>query len=215
MVFFPEFHALTRSTALAMLRAVAENGIDVADAMTVLLEAAGNGDESAQDRLFCLLYDELRRCAHRQLGGSADRTLSTTALVHETYVKLTAAQTLRLESRQHFMALAARAMRQVLVDQARRATADKRGGNAQFATLDERIPDAPTQAIEVLALDQALGELEQIDQRAARVVQLHFFAGLSFAAIAELEGLNERTIKRDWQAARQLLAATMANHDED
>jgi RNA polymerase sigma factor (TIGR02999 family) len=180
--------------------------------MTALLEAAGRGDEAAQGQLFGLLYEELRRCAHRQLGGSADRTLSTTALVHETYVKLTAAQTLRLESRQHFMALAARAMRQVMVDQARRASADKRGGNALFATLDEQIADTPPQALEVLALDQALNELEQIDQRAARVVQLHFFAGLSFVAIAELEGLNERTIKRDWQAARQLLAANMASH---
>jgi RNA polymerase sigma factor (TIGR02999 family) len=101
-------------------------------------------------------------------------------------------------------------MRQVLVDQARRATADKRGGHALHATLDEQIPDTPQQAFDVLALDEALDELEQIDARAARVVQLHFFAGLSFVAIGELEGLNERTIKRDWQAARQLLSAHIA-----
>ena len=175
---------------------------------TELLDAAGRGDEAAQGRLFTLLYDELRRCAHRQLGGRGE-TLSTTALVHETFVKLVAADTLRLESRRHFMALAARAMRQVLVDHARRAGADKRGGDAVFVTLDDRVPDAPPEASEVLALDRALAELERIHARAARVVQLHFFGGLSFISIAELEGLNERTIKRDWQAARLLLASAI------
>ena len=180
------------------------------ETLTELLEAAGNGDDAAQGRIFTLLYDELRRCAHRQLGG-AGQTLSTTALVHETYVKLIAADSLRLESRRHFMALAARAMRQVLVDHARRAGADKRGGGALFVTLDDRVPDAPSAACEVLALDRALTALEHVDARAARVVQLHFFGGLTFGAIAELEGLNERTIKRDWQAARHLLAASMGS----
>jgi len=178
------------------------------DSVTELLGAAERGDGDAQNRLFSLLYDELRRCAHRQRGG-AGQTLSTTALVHETYVKLIAADRLRLESRQHFMALAARAMRQVLVDHARRIGAGKRGGGAALVTLDERLPDTPSEAAEVLALDQALSELEKIDGRAARVVQLHFFGGLGFAEIAELEGLNERTIKRDWQAARLMLASAM------
>lgn len=180
----------------------------MSDSVTELLGAAERGDEAAQNRLFCLLYDELRRCAHRQLGGGG-QTLSTTALVHETYVKLIVADTLRLHSRQHFMALAARAMRQVVVDHARRIGAGKRGGGAAVVTLDERIPEMPSEAGEVLALDQALDELEKIDQRAARVVQLHFFGGLTFPEIAELEGLNERTIKRDWQAARLMLASAM------
>jgi RNA polymerase sigma factor (TIGR02999 family) len=179
-----------------------------------LLEAIERGDEVATDRLFELLYGELRRCAHRQRGGSGE-TLSTTALVHETYVKLVANERVRLESRRHFMALAARAMRQVLVDHARRSGADKRGGGAIAVTLDERLPDAPSEAVEVLALDAALAELERIDERAARVVQLHFFGGLTFLAIAELEGLNERTIKRDWQAARHMLAASMGAHPAD
>lgn len=174
---------------------------------TELLDAAGRGDDAAQGRLFALLYEELRRCAHRQRG--VGETLSTTALVHETYVKLVAADTLRLESRRHFMALAARAMRQVLVDHARRAGADKRGGGAALVTLDDRMPDTPPEACEVLALDHALAELERVDARAARVVQLHFFGGLTFIAIAELEGLNERTIKRDWQAARLVLASAI------
>ena len=180
----------------------------MSDDVTELLGAVEAGDAAAQDRLFSLLYDELRICAHRQLRGAGE-TLSTTALVHETYVKLVAADTLKLESRQHFMALAARAMRQVLVDHARRVGAHKRGGGAVLVTLDERLPDAPSEAAEVLALDRALSDLEKIDERAARVVQLHFFGGLTFTAIAELEGLNERTIKRDWQAARLLLASAM------
>jgi RNA polymerase sigma factor (TIGR02999 family) len=177
------------------------------DSVTAMLGAAEGGDGDAQNRLFSLLYDELRRCAHFQRRGG--ETMSTTVLVHETYVKLVATDHLRLESRRHFMALAARAMRQVLVDHARRAGAEKRGGDAAFVTLDDHLPDTPSEALEVLALDRALTELEGIHERAARVVQLHFFGGLTFGAIAELEGLNERTIKRDWQAARHVLAASM------
>lgn len=174
-----------------------------------LLVAAGHGDQAASDQLFELLYSELRQCAHRQLRGQRADTLSTTALVHETYLKLIQAQTLEVATRQHFMALAARAMRQILVDHARRAGADKRGGQALFVTLDERVAESSDEALEVLALDRALSTLEQVDERAARVVHLHFFAGLTFPAIAELEGLNERTVKRDWQAARLMLAAEM------
>ena len=170
------------------------------------LVRAGHGDADASERLFERLYAELRLCAHRQLHGARGLTLSTTALVHETYLKLVHSKTLSIESRRHFMAIAARAMRQVLVDHARRRQADKRGGDALLVTLDERIPDAHEAAVEVLALDRALSSLEGIDARAARVVSLHFFGGLSFPAIAEIEGLNERTVKRDWQAARLLLA---------
>lgn len=177
--------------------------------VTELLVAAGSGDDIAGDRLFSLLYGELHQCAHRQLRRSGSDSLSTTALVHETYLKLINAQAITAESRQHFMAIAARAMRQVLVDHARRIGAEKRGGGAVLVTLDEFHQDSSFEALEVLALDRALGTLEQIDARAARVVHLHFFAGMSFPEIANLEGLNERTIKRDWQAARLLLASEM------
>lgn len=179
------------------------------DDVTALLAASSRGDGAAQDRLFTLLYDELRRCARAQLRGNAGLTLSTTALVNETYVKLAAAAQLNTSSRQHFMALAARAMRQVMVDHARRVQADKRGGGAVMVTLDDSLPDDPGDALDVLALDQALNTLEQIDERAARVVQLHFFGGLAFPEVAELEGLTVRTVMRDWQAARALLAAEM------
>lgn len=180
----------------------------MSDSVTELIGAAERGDVDARDRLFKLLYDELRQCARRQLGG-ASHTISTTALVHETYLKLAVVERLPLASRRHFMVLAARAMRQVLVDHARRAGADKRGGDALRVTLNEALSAGPDEAAEVLALDQALGELEQVDERAARVVQLHFFGGMTFGAIGELEGLNERTIKRDWEAARRMLAVAM------
>jgi RNA polymerase sigma factor (TIGR02999 family) len=179
------------------------------DDVTALLAASSRGESAAQDRLFTLLYDELRQCARYQLRGNVGLTLSTTALVNETYLKLSAASQLSTSSRQHFLALAARAMRQVMVDHARRIQADKRGGGAVMVTLDEKLPEDPSDAVEVLALDQALTTLEQIDERAARVVQLHFFGGLAFPEVAELEGLTVRTVMRDWQAARALLAAEM------
>ena len=103
---------------------------------------------------------------------------------------------------QHFMALGARAMRQVMVDHARRVQADKRGGGVMMVTLDDSLPDDPGDALDVLALDQALNTLEQIDERAARVVQLHFFGGLAFPEVAELEGLTVRTTPRKRLASR-------------
>lgn len=184
------------------------------EAITELLAAAGRGDDDARQRLFRQLYDELHRCAHRQLRGSRDQTLSTTALVHETYLKLSGGA-LDASSRAHFMALAARAMRQVLIDHARRVQADKRGGGVALVTLDEHVPDSSDVAVDVLALDQALSQLETVDDRAARVVHWHFFGGLSFAEIAQIEGLTVRTVLRDWQAARALLAVEMRHGGGD
>ena len=181
------------------------------DSVTELLAAADRGDDLARDQLYDVLYEELRRCAHRQLRRGYNEALSTTALVNETFIKLAAPQALPPSSRMHFMALAARAMRQVLIDHARRNQADKRGGGALHVTLDEALPDAADEAFEVLALNQALTTLEQIDERAARVVQLHFFGGMAFSAIAENEGLTLRTVMRDWQAARALLSSEMSS----
>lgn len=182
--------------------------LDDADA-TGLLQAVRDGDGVARDRLFALLYDELRGCAHRQLRDVGQLTLSTTVLVNETYLKLAAASQLGPDSRRHFIAIAAQAMRQVLIDNARRIGASKRGGEGLKVTLNEAIPADPRDSVDILALDKALLQLERIDERAARVVHLHFFGGLSFAEIARLENLNERTIKRDWKAARLLLAEQM------
>ena len=180
----------------------------MSEAITELLAAAGRGDDGARQALYARLYDELRRGAHRALRGAAGDTLSTTALVHEAWLKLGGGAP-DANGRAHFLAIAARAMRQVLVDRARRRLADKRGGGAARATLDESIADGGEAAFDVLALDRALAQLDAVDARAARVVQWHFFGGLSFADIAQLEGLTVRTVMRDWQAARALLALEM------
>ncbi len=182
------------------------------DQLATLLAAARRGDATAGDRVFSILYEELHRCAHRQLRDERC-TLSTTALVHETYLKTADIARLQIDDRRHFMALSARAMRQVLVDHARRSGADKRGGQALQVTLDDHMQADGGDALDVLALDRAMAVLEQVDARAARVVNLHFFAGMSFPEIAALESLNERTVKRDWQAARALLAAEMQSDD--
>ena len=172
--------------------------------VTELLAAAASGDDSARDRLFDTLYEELRRCAHRQLRG-ANQTLSTTALVHETYVKLAAADTLELRSRQHFMALAARAMRQTVIDHARARLAEKRGGDLLRTELDDGVPDLHADAEQALALDQALAVLESQDQALAEVFTLRTFAGLSAQQIADLHGVTERTVQRNLSLARGYL----------
>ena len=173
-------------------------------------------EDCAHDELFRTMYDELRRCAHRQLRGMPNETLSTTALVNELYVKL-AVGGADNRGRAHFMSLAARAMRQVLVDYARRSGAEKRGGRVLVVTLDAALHDdaSASAGAEVLALDQALSHLEQVDARAARVVQLHFFGGLAFGEIATMEGVAARTVLRDWQAARAMLALDMRGEPDD
>ena len=175
----------------------------VDETLTELLDAAGKGDDTAQGRVFTLLYDELRRCAHRQLGGAGE-TLSTTALVHETYVKLVAADSLRLESRRHFMALAARAMRQVLVDHARARSRLKRGGGLAITGLNDQIGVA-ADVIDLVALDAALSELTTLDPRAGQLVEWRVFGGLDIAEIARMQDLTERTVFRDWRRARAFL----------
>lgn len=175
--------------------------LDTAD----LLRRCSGGDARAYDTLFAAVYADLRRRAH-QLARGAGATLSTTALVHETYLKL-AGRDLALNDKTHFFALAARAMRQILLNAARDGLAQKRGGGHIVVTLDNALA-APADVgnhFEVVALDQALHGLAVADARLAQIVELHFFAGLGFAEIAELLGRSERTVSRDWRAARALL----------
>jgi RNA polymerase sigma factor (TIGR02999 family) len=170
-----------------------------------LLRRCSGGDVRAYDTLFAAVYADLhRRAGH--LARDAGATLSTTALVHETYLKL-AGRNLALNDKAHFFALAARAMRQVLLNAARDSFAGKRGGGQVEATLDSAlaVPSGADDRVDVVALDQALQQLAAADARLAQVVELHFFAGLGFAEIGELIGLTERTIARDWRAARVLL----------
>lgn len=170
--------------------------------VTRLLEAARHGEDGALDRIVPLVYDELRRMAARQLRRErAGHTLHATALVHEAYVKL-AGSAVEAADRGHFMAIAARAMRQVLVDHARRRNAEKRGGGWEQTTLSDGDQPLDFQPDELLALDRALDEL---DERQRQVVECRFFAGMEEEEIAAALGVSARTVRRDWVKARAWL----------
>jgi len=171
--------------------------------LTGLLRAAREGDRDALDRLVPLVYDDLRRLARRQLRHEArPRTLQATALVHEAYVKLSAGAALEARDRAHFLAIAARAMRQVLVDEARRRRAGKRGGDWVRTTLAEGRHAVDMDPDELIALDRALEELEP---RQRQVVELRFFGGLEETEIAAALGVSDRTVRREWVKARARL----------
>jgi RNA polymerase sigma-70 factor, ECF subfamily len=176
---------------------------DVRHEVTGILRDWSNGDQSASERLFPLVYDDLRRRARQYLNRErADHTLQPTALVHEAYLRLVDQTSFSAESRVHFLAIASRLMRQVLVDHSRTVNAIKRGGAAQRLSLDEI--DVPLEAMagDILALHEALEALEAIDKRKADVVDMRFFGGLKESEIAEVLGVNEKTIRRDWQFAK-------------
>ena len=177
------------------------------ETLSELLAAAGGGEAGAFERAFTAIYGELKRLAHRQRARSRPGdTLSTTVLVHEVFLKLSAGGALTIRDREHFFALAARAMRQILVDAARTRTASKRGGpDAVRVELGEEDAAVAAVADDVVALDRALARLEAVDERLARLVEARFFAGLTDAEVAELLGRNERTVRRDWEKARAFL----------
>jgi RNA polymerase sigma factor (TIGR02999 family) len=176
------------------------------ESVTDLLAALRGGDTGALDRLLPLIYEDLRRRAHGQLARRRPGdTLSTTALVHEAYLKLAASRHRDYQDRVHFYAVASRAMRQILVDYARRSGAEKRGGGQRAVSLDvEQLPDVD-QAEELIALDEAMTQLEQLDPRLARIVELRFFGGLSVEETGEALGISPRTVKREWRKARAVL----------
>ena len=163
------------------------------------------------EQLFASIYDELKRLAHAQLSGRAPRTLCTTALVHEAYIKLIRGDA-GVQDRQHFVSLVVRAMRQILADAARRKMAEKRGGDGVMVTLDAAQRDDQTAAsVDVLALEHAIERLRGMHERLATVVEMHFYGGLSFNEVAELIGVTERTVQRDWSAARALLEENLGS----
>jgi RNA polymerase sigma factor (TIGR02999 family) len=177
---------------------------DPAD-ITELLSAARGGDRDALDSVFHRVYDELRRLADIQLRRvGRDQTLGTTAIVHEAYLKLIRNETIPWEDRGHFYAVAATAMRQILLNHVRHHLAKKRGGGRPVPLEDH---DAPVEAAaaELVEIDAALEKLAALDGRLAKVVELRYFAGLSVKEVAEVLGVTDRTIKRDWQAARAFL----------
>jgi RNA polymerase sigma factor (TIGR02999 family) len=153
---------------------------------------------------FDSVYDEVKRIAHHELARHAGHTLDTTALVHEAYLKL-AQHAGHTNDRAHLISLVVRAMRQVLIDAARRRQAEKRGGDPLRVTLDPE--HASTDAgVDVLALDQAITGLKAMHERMGHVVEMHFFGGVEFNEIADLLGVTRRTVHRDWIAARALIA---------
>ena len=168
----------------------------------------GEGVDSAA--LFGAAYDELRKLAHARLRSSGPLTLlNTTALVNESWLRLSGKQKLQLESRGKFFAYAAQVMRSVIVDQVRERNALRRGGGAREVTLDTSIGDGVASDDESLHVHEALESLAQVEPRLARVVEMRYFGGLTEAEIGETLGLTERTVRRDWEKARLLLAAML------
>ena len=181
-------------------------GSDVGDRVTALLRAARGGDRVAFDELMPLVYDALRRIAHRKLGGErSGHTLSTTDLVHEAYLSLVRLDRIEWQGRAHFMAIAAQAMRNILVNYALKRNAGKRGGGRPSVWLEEAMAVADAPAGDVLALHEALQRLERIDERQGRVVECRFFAGMSIEETAAALGVSPASVKRDWALARAWL----------
>ena len=176
--------------------------------VTVLIERARDGDAAAFDQIFQRLYPELRGVAHRRLSRNVrDDAFATTALVHECYLKLLRAGSLTPGDRAHFLGYAATVMRSIIVDAARRAQAERHGGDADHVALDTHLVETlPGAAAEIIDVHGALDELARIDARLARVVEMRYFGGMSDAEIAEALDLSDRTVRRYWEKARLLLA---------
>ncbi len=180
--------------------------------VTVFLKAWSGGDRDAADRLIQLVYGELRKLAASYVKRQApDFTLQPTALVHEAYVKLVDGSQVDWKDRAHFFAVAARTMRSILVDYARAANADKRGGSAQKIALDEAVSFSQEKKddIDLLALDEALKQLALQDELQSRAVELRFFGGLTIEETAAVLDVSPATVKREWATARAWLYRQM------
>jgi RNA polymerase sigma factor (TIGR02999 family) len=179
---------------------------DTTGTVTRLLHAARAGDPSAFDRLMPLVYTELKRMAGRELRSErAEQAPGTTALVHELYLKLVDEAEIDWQGRAHFFTIAARAMRQILVDHARRRKAQKRGGDWQRIPLMETLMPKHVKWDELLALDEALNRLDSVDERMRKVVEYRFFGGMQEKEIADVLDVSARTVQRDWVKARAWL----------
>lgn len=172
--------------------------------VTQLIAAVRDGETDAMDRLFEVVYEDLKGRAHAQLAGSA-RTLDTTALVHEAYLKLSGGARPDWADAQHFFRVAARAMRHIVIDRARGRLTARRGGGVAPLDLDRIEVGADSAAEQIVALDDALSRLARQDPRLASVVELRFFGGLTVAETARSLDISERTVKRDWRLARAFL----------
>ena len=174
--------------------------------VTQLLVDWGNGDKAALDKLIPLVYDELRRLARYYMRRErAGHTLQTTALVNEAYMRLVDQRAVRWQNRAHFFAIAAQFMRRILVDRARKRHNSKRGGDVRKVSLDQAAVVSQERAADLIALDDALTNLEAIDQRKSKVVELRFFGGLNIEETAEVMAISPATVQREWSMAKAWL----------
>ena len=180
--------------------------MDALENVTQLLLEWNRGNEQAQERLLAIVYAELHRIASAQMSHEQDsHTLQPTALVHEVYLRLVDQTRARWQNRHHFFAISSKLIRRVLVDHARQRKAQKRGGGVTHVDLDESMDSPKGPGHEVLAINEALSELEELDPRQARVVELRFFGGMTIEEIAEHLSIAPVTVKRDWKTARAFL----------
>lgn len=179
--------------------------------VTQLLAADRAGDRQALERAFVLVYDDLRRVASAQLRRGSSPTLNTTSLVHEAYVRLVDRNQATPTDRAHFLALAARAMRHIIIDYARERSAKKRGGAVHHVRLDDAEIAIEDQAQQLLALDEAMQALNRLDERLVRVVECRFFTGLTEEETAEALQTSLSTVQRDWKRAKAWLQEEMRN----
>ena len=184
--------------------------------VTQLLIDWGNGDQAALDRLMPLVQAELRRMARRYMSRqNPGHTLQTTALINEAFLKLVGSHDKHFQNRAHFFGVAAQAMRHILVDYARAKQVEKRGGGAQQVSLDEALTVSAERAAELVALDDALKELANIDSRKSRVVELRYFGGLSVEETAEVLNVSAVTVMRDWSLAKAWLHRELSKGGEN
>ena len=184
--------------------------------ITQLLLAWGQGDQAALERLLPLVYEEMRQIAHHHMRRQRpDHTLQTTALVNEAYLRLVDAQRVQWQNRVHFFALAAQAMRHILVDLARARGNQKRGGGATRVALEEALIISAERGADVLALDDALQALAKLNARQSQIVELRYFGGLSEEETAAVLQLSPRTVRRDWSLARAWLYRELNRGQDD
>ena len=185
-------------------------GKPVSENVTQLLVAWRRGDEAARDELIPLVHDTLRRIARRQLRGErAGHTLETNALINEAYLKLVE-QSVSWESRAHFFGIASRLMRELLVDHARRRQRQKRGGGQEQISLTSSAGIVEEQTVDLLALDEALKTLSDLDPQSSRIVELRFFGGLTIEETAQVIGISTPTVERGWRTARAWLQTELS-----
>ncbi len=183
--------------------------MDTRSETTELVVRTRHGDQVARDALFARLYEPLRGLARGQLGPTSTQTLDTTELVHEVYLRLVDAERLSVADRAHFFAVSARVMRQVLVDRFRKREAAKRGGSLPKVSLDEGHLPVGGRGEILLALDEALGRLTELDPRAGRIVELKFFGGMTEPEIAEALGVSRRTVDDEWATGRMWIGRAL------